>query len=140
MINFPHELTFIVTTLMNILSNNTYDIPTMSIQPNKQCPNCQRWFTRQESFKHHIRHCRRANRVEMFNGISSNAAKPHLPIVNPEVLTTVFEQSYLTQSDEDDYKETEQKDDYAASNFDSESRDNNDEEMKKDMDDNPSFQ
>jgi hypothetical protein len=45
----------------------------------------------------------------------------------------------LNQSDEDDYKETEQKDDYFASNFDSDSWENNNEELKEDMDDNPSF-
>jgi hypothetical protein len=36
-----------------------------------------------------------------------------------------------------DHTETEQKDDYAASNFDSGSRENNDKELKEDMDDNP---
>ncbi len=25
-----------------------------------QCPNCNRWFTQQRSFKHHIRYCRHA--------------------------------------------------------------------------------
>ncbi len=36
-------------------------------------------------------------------------------------------------------KKTEQKDDYFACNFDSDSWENNDEEMKKDLDDNTSF-
>jgi hypothetical protein len=55
------------------------------------------------------------------------------------VLTTVFEQSYLNQSDKDDYNETEQKDDYFTSNFDSDNWEIDDEELKKDMDGNPSF-
>ncbi len=109
----------------------------MSTQLNKQCPNCKCWFTRQKLFKHHIRHCRRANCVETFNDIGSTAANPLLSIVTPEVLTTVFQQSYLNQSDKDDYKETDQKDDYFVSNFDSDSWENNDEELKEDMDDNP---
>jgi hypothetical protein len=74
----------------------------MSTQSNKQCPNCKRWFTRHKSFKHHIRHCRRANCVEMCNDIGSIAANPLLSIVTPEVITTEFQQSYLNQSDEDD--------------------------------------
>jgi hypothetical protein len=121
---------------MNSCSNNFYDIQTMSTQSNKQCPNCKRWFTRLKSFKHHIRHCRRANCVEMFNDIGSTAANPLLSIVTPEVLTTVFQQSYLNQSDEDDYKETEQNDDYFASNFDLDSWENNDDELKEDTDNN----
>jgi hypothetical protein len=56
----------------------------------------------------------------MFNDIGSTATNPLLPIVTPEVLTTVFQQSNLNQSDKDDYKEPEQKDDYFASNFDGE--------------------
>jgi hypothetical protein len=112
----------------------------MSTQSNKQCPNCKRWFTRQKSFKYHSRHCRRANFVKMYNDICSTAANPLLSIVTPEVLTNVFQQSYLNQSDKDDYIKTEQKDDYFASNFDSDSWENNDKELKKDMDDNPSFQ
>ncbi len=75
----------------------------------------------------------------MFNDIGSTAANFLLLIVTPEVLTTVFQQSYLNQSDKDDYKEAEQKDDYFASNFDSVSWENNDEELKEDMDDNPPF-
>ncbi len=102
-INFPHLLNFIIITLMNSWSNTTYDIPTKSTQLNKQCPHCQSWFTRQKSFKHHIRCCRRANHVEMFNDIGSTAANPILSIITPEVLTTVFEKSYLNQSDKDDY-------------------------------------
>jgi hypothetical protein len=45
----------------------------------------------------------------------------------------------LNQSDKDDNKETEQKDVCFASNFDSDSLENNDEELKEDMDDNTSF-
>jgi len=112
----------------------------MSTQSNKQCPNCKCWLTRQKSFKHHIRHCRGANCVEMFNDIGSTAANPLLSNFTPEVLTTVFQQSNLNQSDEDEYEEAEQKDDYFASNFDSDSWDNNDEELNDDMEDNTSFQ
>ncbi len=75
----------------------------------------------------------------MFNDIGSTAATPLLSIVTPEVLTSVFQQLNLNQSDEDDYKETEQNDDYLASNFDSDSWENDDEELKEDIDDNPSF-
>jgi hypothetical protein len=51
----------------------------------------------------------------------------------------VLQQSNLNQSDEGEYEDTEQKDDYVASNFDSDSWVNNDEELKEDMDDNTSF-
>jgi hypothetical protein len=112
----------------------------MSTKSNKQCPNCKRcWFTTQESFKHHIRHCRRANCVEKFNDIGSTAANPLLSNFTPELLRTVFQQSNLNQSDEDEYEETEQKADYFASNFDSDSWGNNDEKLKEDMDNNTSF-
>jgi hypothetical protein len=83
----------------------------MSTQSNKQCTNCKCWFTRQKSFKHQIRHCRRANCVEMYNDIGSAAANPLLLNFTPEVLTTVFQQSNLNQSDENKNEETEQKDD-----------------------------
>jgi hypothetical protein len=76
----------------------------------------------------------------MFNDIGSTAANPLLSNFTPEVLTTVFQQSNLNQSDEDEYEEAEQKDDYFASNFDSNSWENNDEELKEDMNDNTSFQ
>ncbi len=69
----------------------------------------------------------------MFNDIGWTAANCLLSIVTPELLTTVFQQSNLNQSEEDDYKEIEQKDDYFASNFDSDSWENNDEELKEDM-------
>jgi hypothetical protein len=75
----------------------------------------------------------------MLNDIGSTAVNPRLSIGTPEVITTVFEQSYLNQSDKDDYEETEQTDDYIASNFDSDSRENNDEGSKEDMGNNPSF-
>jgi hypothetical protein len=111
----------------------------MSTQSNKQCPNCNCWFTRQKSFKHCIRYCRRANCVEMFNDIGSTAANPLLSNFTPEVDTTVLQQSNFSQSDDDEYEETEHKDDYFASNFDSDSWENNDEELKEDIDDNTSF-
>jgi hypothetical protein len=75
----------------------------------------------------------------MFNDIGSIAA-PLLSIVTSDVLTTVFQQSYLNQSDKDDYKKIEQKDDYFTVNFDSDSWENNYEELKEGMDDNSSFQ
>jgi hypothetical protein len=75
----------------------------------------------------------------MFNDIGSTAANPLLLNFTLEVLTTVFQQSNLNQSDKDEYEETEQKDNYFASNFDSDSWENNDEELKEDIDDNTSF-
>jgi hypothetical protein len=81
----------------------------MSTQSNKQCPNCKRWFTRQKSFKHHIRHCRRANCVEIFNDIGSSASNPLLSKFTSEVLRTVFQKSNLNQSDEDEYEEHNKK-------------------------------
>ncbi len=63
----------------------------MSTQSNKQCSNCKCWVTKQKSFKHHIRHYRRANCVEMFNDKGSTAANPLLSIVTPKVLTAVFQ-------------------------------------------------
>jgi hypothetical protein len=35
----------------------------MSTNLYKQCPNCNRWFTKQQTFRHHIRACRRAMRT-----------------------------------------------------------------------------
>jgi hypothetical protein len=75
----------------------------------------------------------------MYNYIGSTAANPLLSIVTPEVVTTVFQQSNLNQSDKDDYKETEQKDNYFATKIDSDHWENNVEELKEDMDDNTSF-
>ncbi len=76
----------------------------------------------------------------MFNDIGSTAANPLLSNFTPEVLTTVFQQSNLNQLDKDEYEETEQKADYFASNFDSDSWENNDEESMEDIDDNTPFQ
>jgi hypothetical protein len=45
----------------------------------------------------------------------------------------------LNQSYEDEYENIEQIEDFVASNFDSDSWVDNDEESKEDMDDNPSF-
>ncbi len=67
----------------------------MSTQSNKQYPNCKCWFTRQKSFKHHIRHCRRANCAETFNDIGSTAANPLMSNFTPEVETAVLQQSNL---------------------------------------------
>jgi hypothetical protein len=111
----------------------------MSNQSIKQCPNCKRWCTRQESFKHQDRHCGGTNCVETFNDIGSSADNPLLSNFTPGVETTVLQKSKLNQSYEDEYDDTEQKDDYVPSIFDSDSWVNNDEEFKEDMDDNTSF-
>jgi hypothetical protein len=111
----------------------------MSIQFNKQCPNCKRWFTTQKSFRHHIRHCRRTNYGETFNDIGSSAANPLLFNFTPGVETNVLKQSNLNQSYKDEYEDIEQIEDFVASTFDSDSWINNDEELKEDMDDNTSL-
>ncbi len=124
---------------MNSLSNNVYDIQTISTQSSKQCPNCKRWFTTQKSFKHHIRHCRRANCEETVNDIGISAAKPFLSKFTPGVETNVFQQSNLTQVYENEYEDIQQIDNFVDSTFDSDSWVNNDEELKEDMDDNTSW-
>jgi hypothetical protein len=111
----------------------------MSTQLIKQCPNCKCWFTTQKSFKHHIRHCRRTNCEETFNDIGSSAANPLLSNYTSGVETNVLQQSNLNQSYEDEYEDIEQIEDFVASTFDSDSWDNNDEELKEDMDNNTSF-
>jgi hypothetical protein len=111
----------------------------VSTQSNKQCPNCKHWCTIQKSFKHHIRHCRKSNCEEMFNDIGSSAANPLLSNFTSGVETTVLQQSNLNQSYKDEYEHTEQNEDFSGSSFDSDSWVNNDEELKKDMDDNTSF-
>jgi hypothetical protein len=111
----------------------------MSTQLNKQCPNCQRWFTTQKSFKHHIRHSRRTNCEESFNVIGSSAANHLLSNFTPGVETTLLQQSNLNQSYEDVHEGIELIEDFVASTFDSDSWVNNDEELKEDMDDNTSF-
>ena len=111
----------------------------MSIQFNKQCPNCKRWFTTQKSVKHHIRHCRRTYCEEMFNDIGISAANPLMSNFTPGVETNVFQQSNLTQSYKDKYEDIEQIEDFGASTFDSDSWVYNDEELKEDMDDNTLF-
>ncbi len=124
---------------MNSLSNNVYDIQTMSTQLNKQCPNCKCWFNTQKSFKHHIKHCRRTNCEETGNDIGISAANPLLSIITPGVETNVFQQSNLTQSYEDEYEDIQQIKDFVDSTFDSDNWVNNDEELKEDMDDNTSL-
>jgi hypothetical protein len=127
--NFPYQLNFVIIQWMNGLSNNIYDIQTMSTQSNKECPNWNRWFTTQKSFKHHIRHCRRADCEEMFNDMGSSAANPLLSKFTPGVETTVLQQSNLNQSFDDEYEDIEQIEDFAASTFDSDSCVNNDKEF-----------
>ena len=104
---------------MNSSSYIVHYIQTMSIQLSKQCPNCQRWFTTQKSFKHHIRHCRRTNCEEMLNDLGISAANPLLSNFTPGVETNVLQQLNLTQSYEDEYDDFQQTDGYVDSNFDS---------------------
>jgi hypothetical protein len=111
----------------------------MSTQLSKQGPNCQRWFTTQKSFKHHIKHCRRTNCEETLNGIGISAANPLLSNFTTGVKTNVFQQSNLTQSYKDEYEDIQQIKDFVASTFDSDSWVKNDEELKEDMDDNSSL-
>ncbi len=89
---------------MNSSSYIVHDIQTMSIQLSKQCPNCKRCFTKQKSFKHHIRHCRRTNCEETLNNLVISAANLLLSNFTPGVETNVFQQSNLTQSYEDEYR------------------------------------
>jgi hypothetical protein len=51
----------------------------------------------------------------------------------------VFQQSYLTQSYDDEYDDFQQTEGYVDSNFDSDSWVNNNEELKDDMDNNTSL-
>jgi hypothetical protein len=115
-----------------------HDIQTMSIQSSKQCPNCKRWFTTQKSFKHHIRHCRRANCEHTLNDLGISAANQLLSSFTPGVQTNVFQQSNLTQSYDDEYDDFQQIEGYVDFNFDSDSWVNINEELKDDMDDNTS--
>jgi hypothetical protein len=100
----------------------------MSTQSNKQCSNCKHWFTTQKTFKHHIRHCRRANCEETFNDIGSSSANSLLSNYTPEVESNVLQQSNLIQSYKDEYEDIEQIE-FVASTFDSDSWVNNDEEL-----------
>ncbi len=111
----------------------------MSTQLNKQCPNCKRWFTTRKSFKHHIRHCRRTNCEETLNDIGLSADNPLLSNFTPGAETNVFQQSNLTQSNEDEYEDIQQIEDFVASTVDSDSRVNKNEVLKEDMDDNTSL-
>ncbi len=83
-------------------------------------------FTRQKSFKHHIRHCRRTNCEERFNDIGSSAANPLLSNFTPGLETTVLQLSNLNLSYKDEYEDIEQKEDFVASSVDSDSWVNND--------------
>ncbi len=103
---------------MNSLSNIVYDIQSMSTQSSKQCPNCKCWFTSKNSFKHHIRHCRRTNCEETLNNLGISAANPQLSNFTPGVETNVFQQSNLTKLYEDEYEDIQQIEEFVASNFD----------------------
>jgi hypothetical protein len=70
-------------------------------------------------------------------GIS--AANPLLSNFTPGVETNVFQQSSLTQSYKGEYDDFKQIEGFVDSTFDSDSWVNNDEELKKDMDDNTSL-
>jgi hypothetical protein len=120
---------------MNSLSNIVYGIQTMSTQSSKQSPNCKCWFTTQQSFKHHIRHCGRTNCEETLNSLGLSAANPLLSNFTPGVKTNVFQQFNLTQSYKDENEDIPQIEDFVDSTFDSDSWVNNDEELKDDMGD-----
>jgi hypothetical protein len=123
---------------MNSSSYIVHDIQTMSIQLSKQCPNCKHWLITQKSFKHHIRNCRRTNCEETLNDLGISAANPLLSNFTHGVETNVFQQSNLTQLYKDEYDDFQQKEGFVDSTSDSDSWVNNDEELKKDMDDNNS--
>ncbi len=112
-----------------------HDIQTMSIQSNKQCPNCKAGLP----FKHHIRHCRRTNCEETLNNLGISAANPLLSNFTPGVETNVFQQSNLTQVYKDEYDDFQQIEDFVDSTFDLDSWVNNYEELKEDMDGNTSL-
>ncbi len=124
---------------MNSSSYIVHDIQTMSIQSSKQCPNCKCRCTTHESFKHHIRHCRRTNCEHMLNDLGISAANPLMSNFTPRVQTNVFQQSNLTQSYNDEYDDFQQIDGYGDYTFYSDSWANNDEELKDDIDDNTSL-
>jgi hypothetical protein len=92
----------------------------------------------QKSFKHQIRHCRRANCEETLNDLGISAANPLLSNFTPGVETNVFQQSNLDQSYKDEYEDIQQIEDFVASTFDSGSWVNINEESKEVMDDNTS--
>jgi hypothetical protein len=54
----------------------------MSTNLYKQCPNCNHWFTKQQTFRHHIRACRRAMGTKTSSGIATTSANPLLSIAN----------------------------------------------------------
>jgi hypothetical protein len=62
------------------------------------------------------------------NNIGISAANPLLSNFTPGVETNVFQQSNLTQSNEDEYEDIQQIDDYVDSTIDPDSWVNNDEE------------
>jgi hypothetical protein len=123
---------------MNSSSYIVHDIPTVSIQSSKQCPNCKHWFTIQKSFKHHIRHCGRTNCEETLNALGISAANPLLSNFTPGVETNVFQQSNLTQLYKDGYNDFQKIGGYVDTTFDSDSWVNNEGESKEDVDDNTS--
>jgi hypothetical protein len=89
----------------------------------------------QKSFKHHIWHCGRTNCEERLNNLGISTANPLLSNFTPGIETSVFQQSNLTQSYEDECEDFQQIEDFVDSTFDSDSWVNNDEELKEDMDD-----
>ena len=57
----------------------------MTTKLNTQCPNCQRWFTTQKSFKHHIRACRRAINGDTTSVIGNILPNPLLSASNSSI-------------------------------------------------------
>ncbi len=54
----------------------------MTTKSNTQCPNCYRWFTKQKSFRHHIRACRRAINGNTSSVIGNILPNPLLSVSN----------------------------------------------------------
>ncbi len=71
----------------------------------------------------------------MLNDLDISAANPLLSNFTPGVETNVFQQSNLTWLYEDEYDDFQQIEGLVDSTFDSDGWVNNNEELKKDMDD-----
>jgi hypothetical protein len=74
----------------------------------------------------------------MLNNFGISAKNPLLSNFTPGFETNVFQPSNLTQSYKDEYDDFQQIEGYVDSNFDSDTWVNNNEELKKDIDDNTS--
>ena len=71
-----------VSTTAQNWSFDTDSNKIMSTNLYKQCPNCNRWFTKQQTFRHHIRACRRAMETKTSSGIATTSANHLLSIAN----------------------------------------------------------